>query len=351
MRIPNRRIQQLLTSFVKLAAIAAISDVVPLLGENRALAYLGLRGLADTSAPGLRLILESAGVANRHPVTAREIGFRAAPRINAAGRLEHASLVMDLLATRDEDKARALVQVLETINYRRKQEQTRILDDIRHISEPCAQLRVLVFSGSGWHRGVLGIVAARLVEQFRRPVFVFSEQNDFAHGSGRSIPGIDLNSLLERVRHHLETFGGHEQAAGLTLRTERIAAFRKDICAACPEIPTEDMTEIDANLRLGEIADIWPEIQRMEPFGHGNPNPIFATRVQVESPPIFVSRSVSKMRVRQNGRMFEVKQFGTANSGVNANPGARVDMAYSVVPDRWRREGFAIVLEALRPAE
>ena len=307
MQIPDRRIQELLVSFVKLAAIATISDVMPLVGENRAIVHLGLHGLADTRAPGLRLLLESAGVGNGHSATAREIAFRVAPRINAAGRLEHASLIVDLLATRDEDKARVLVEFLETINYRRKQEQTRILDDIAGLSEADAKLPVLVFSRRGWHRGVLGIVAARLVEQFRRPVFVLSEENDFAYGSGRSIPGIDLNSLLERVRHHLETFGGHEQAAGLALRTGRIAVFHEDICDACPDVPVEDVIEIDANLRLAETADVCPEIRRMEPFGHGNPNPIFATRVQIESPPVFVSRSVSKMRVRQSGRMFELK--------------------------------------------
>jgi single-stranded-DNA-specific exonuclease len=347
-RIPDRRIQELLASFVKLAAIATISDVMPLVGENRAIVHLGLRGLADTRAPGLRLLLESAGVGNGHSITAREIAFRVAPRINAAGRLQHASLVMDLLAERDSDRARALAESLERINYCRKQEQTRVFEEISDISEPDPKPRVLVFCGRGWHRGVLGIAAARLVERFRRPVFVLSEENGFAYGSGRSVPGINLSSLLERVRHHLETFGGHEQAAGLTLRTDRIAAFREEICAACPDLHAEDVIEIDANLRLAEIAHVWPEITRMEPLGHGNPNPIFATRVRIESPPVFVSSSVSKTRVQQNGRIFEVKQFGAGGDGIEMQPGTQVDMAYRLLSDTWRREGFAIVLEALR---
>jgi single-stranded-DNA-specific exonuclease len=157
--------------------------------------------------------------------------------------------------------------------------------------------------------------------------------------------------LLERVRDQLETFGGHEQAAGVALQTDHIARFREEIWAACPQISASEVIEIDANLRLAEIADLWPEITRIEPFGHGNPNPVFATRVQVESPPVFVSSSVSKMRVRQNGRLFEVKQFGRGNASVSASPGARMDMAYSLLPDRWRREGFTIVLEALRSAQ
>jgi single-stranded-DNA-specific exonuclease len=351
MGAPARRTQHLLASFIKLAAIATISDVMPLVGENRAIVHLGLCGLADTRAPGLHLLLESAGVGNGHSISAREIAFRVAPRINAAGRLEHASLAMDLLMTRDPDAARALTESLEKLNCHRKQEQTRVLLDIEQLSHDSQQWPVLVFSGRGWHRGVLGIVAARLVEQFRKPVFVLSEEDDFAYGSGRSVPGINLNSLLERVRHYLETFGGHEQAAGLALRTERIAPFREEICTACPQISASEVIEIDANLRLAEIADLWPEITHMEPFGHGNPNPIFATRVQIESPPVFVSSSVSKMRVRQNGRLFEVKQIGRGNASVNASPGARMDMAYSLLPDRWRREGFTIVLEALRSAQ
>jgi single-stranded-DNA-specific exonuclease len=349
--IPEHRIQKLLASYIKLAAIATVADVMPLVGENRALVHLGLSGLADIRAPGLLLLLESAGLKHGHGITAREIAFRIAPRINAAGRMEDASLIMDLLAARGSDEARVLVDAIEKINYRRKQEQARVLKEIGRVREEGRHWPVLVSSGRGWHRGVLGIVAARLVEQFRRPVFVLSEENGFAYGSGRSVPGINLNSLLERARHHLETFGGHEQATGLTLRTERIEAFREEICSACPEITIEDTIEIDADLQLAAIVDVWPEIIRMEPFGHGNPNPVFVTRVQVESPSVFVSSSVSKMRVRQDGRLFEVKQFGRGNASVNASPGARMDIAYSLLPDRWRREGFTIVLEALRSAQ
>lgn len=324
---------------------------MPLVGENRSIVHLGLRGLADTRAPGLRLLLESAGVRNGHSITARDIAFRVAPRINAAGRIQQASLIMDLLAARDTDKARVLLESLERINYRRKREQTRVLEEIKDMCEPDSRHRVLVFCGRHWHRGVLGIVAARLVDKFRRPVFVLSEEKDLAYGSGRSVPGINLNSLLERVRHHLEMFGGHEQAAGVTLQTVQIAPFRQELCAACPDIHAEDVIEIDANLPLADIADVWPQITRIEPFGHGNPNPIFATRVQIESPPVFVSSSVSKMRVRQNGRLFDVKQFGRGNATADASPGTRLDMAYSLLPDKWRREGFTIILEALRPAQ
>ncbi|MBV9263045.1 MAG: single-stranded-DNA-specific exonuclease RecJ, partial [Candidatus Eremiobacteraeota bacterium] len=190
--IPDQRIRKLLASYIRLAAIATVADVVPLVGENRAFVHLGLLGLADTRAPGLLLLLESAGLKHGHGITAREIAFRVAPRINAAGRIQNASLIMDLLAARESDEARVLVDSLEKINYRRKQEQARELDQIGRVREKDRQCPVLVFSGRGWHRGVLGIVAARLADQFRRPVFVLSEENDFAYGSARSIPGINL---------------------------------------------------------------------------------------------------------------------------------------------------------------
>jgi single-stranded-DNA-specific exonuclease len=191
--------------FLKVTAIATVVDVMPLVGENRAMVSLGLRGLADVKSPGLRLLLETAHIPAGRAPTAREVAFHVAPHINAADRLEDAALVMDLLTTRDPVAAASLVETLEKMNFRRKGEQARILDEIG--SGPCPGESVLVFSGRGWHRGVLGIVAARLVEQFHRPVIVLSERDALAQGSGRSLPGIDLHALLERLRNLLEAFG------------------------------------------------------------------------------------------------------------------------------------------------
>jgi single-stranded-DNA-specific exonuclease len=235
---------------------------------------------------------------------------------------------------------------LEEINRRRKNEQARVLADIlstfRDQGEP-----VLVFCGRGWHRGVLGIVAARLVEQFRRPAIVLSEEDGRAYGSGRSVPEIDLHTVLTSVSRHVESFGGHSQAVGVTISTAALAAFRDALCAQCPKRFSERTVVVDANLRLAEAKQIWPEVNALEPFGNSNPNPIFATRVQIETAPVFITNWVSKIRVRQNGVVYDTKHFGTYQ-GLRALRGDRVDLAYSLQSDNWTREGFSFVLEALR---
>jgi len=315
-RVPEQRATAIARSLCKLAAIGTIADVVPLVGENRSIASLGLRCLADVRNPGLRALLDAIGVPPGRRPTAREVAFRLAPRINAAGRVEDASLIMDLFSTGDRDIAESLVARVEKANDRRKAEQARVLKDIaRQVSRSDLEWPVLVFSRPGWHRGVLGIVAARLVDQYQKPVFVLSEEADMAYGSGRSIPGVDLTGLLERTKQHLEAFGGHEQAAGLTIRTERIRAFRDDIGAARGDVHPARILEVDSQFHLADAARVWPEISRFEPFGNGNPDPIFATRVRVATPAIAGRSGIWRINFEQDGRIFPFKDF----SGRNGN--------------------------------
>jgi single-stranded-DNA-specific exonuclease len=347
--IPRPRIRQMATSFARLAAIATIADVMPLVGENRALVRLGLSQLPQARSHGLRLLLESAGVLkNGCAPTARDVAFRVAPRINAAGRLADAGLVMNLLTTADPATAAEALQQLEELNRRRKDEQARVLGEILSTFRDQGE-SVLVFCERGWHRGVLGIVAARLVEQFRRPAIVLSEEDGRAHGSGRSVPEIDLHALLSSVSKHVESFGGHSQAVGVTIAATAVAPFRDALCARCPKPLSERNVVIDAKLRLADAKQIWPEVNALEPFGNSNPNPLFATRVQVEATPVFITNWVSKFRVRQNGVVYDIKHFGT-NQGLRVLPGDWVDLAYSLQSDSWTREGFSFVLEALRNA-
>ena len=196
-----------------------------------------------------------------------------------------------------------MVATVEKINNRRKIEQARVLADIAgSVSRSDLDRPVLVFSRQGWHRGVLGIVAARLVDEYHKPVFVLSDDLDIAHGSGRSIPGINLVGLLESTRHHLEAFGGHEQAAGLALKSERIAAFREEICLACGVRQAARALDVDSQLHLADAARVLPEIARMEPFfGTGNPVPIFASSVRVAAPLIAVSSTTWRLNVEQDG--------------------------------------------------
>ena len=339
----------LLRSFVKLAAIGTVADVVPLVGENRALVSLGLRALTTVRNPGLRALLDAAGIPAGRMPTGREIAFRLAPRINAAGRIGDASLIMNLLGAADQDEVNRLVRHLEKLNRQRKVEQSRILRAIAGLPGSESQRTVLVFSRSGWHRGVLGIAAARLVDVHRKPVFVLSEEADCAYGSGRSVPGFNLAALLETTRHHLETFGGHEQAAGLTIRKDRIAAFREDVCAARAEKSPARILEIDSQLHLAEAARVWGEIARLEPFGNGNPEPIFATRVRVTTPPILTSTAMCRMNVEQDGRIHQVRDFGGGVLRTTVAPGDQIDLAYRLQRDCWRHGGFCFVLEGVRP--
>ena len=349
LRMPEKRSMALLRSFIKLAAIGTVADVVPLVGENRALVSLGLRALTTVRNPGLRALLDAAGIPAGRMPTGREIAFRLAPRINAAGRIGDASLIMNLLGTADQDEVHRLVRHLEKLNRQRKVEQSRILRGIAGLPRSEFQRTVLVFSHNGWHRGVLGIAAARLVDEHRKPVFVLSEEADWAYGSGRSVPGVNLAALLETTRHHLETFGGHEQAAGLTIRKDRIAAFREDVCAACAEKSPARILEIDSQLHLADAARVWGEIARLEPFGNGNPEPIFATRVRVMTPPILTSTAMCRMNVEQDGRIHQVKDFGGGIFRTTLAPGDRIDLAYRLQRDCWRHDGFCFVLEGVRP--
>lgn len=187
------------------------------------------------------------------------------------------------------------------------------------------------------------------MDEHRKPVFLLSEETDWAYGSGRSVPGFNLAALLETTRHHLETFGGHEQAAGLTIRKDRIAAFREDVCAARVEKSPARILEIDSQLHLADAARVWGEIARLEPFGNGNPEPIFATRVRVMTPPILTSTAMCRMNVEQDGRIHQLKDFGVGIFRTTLAPGDRIDLAYRLQRDCWRHDGFCFVLEGVRP--
>ena len=350
LRMPEKRLMALLRSFIKLAAIGTVADVVPLVGENRALVSLGLRALTTVRNPGLRALLDAAGIPAGRMPTGREIAFRLAPRINAAGRIGDASLIMNLLRTSDQDEVHGLVRRLERLNRQRKVEQCRILREIAGLPRSEFLRTVLVFSHSGWHRGVLGIAAARLVDEHRKPVFVLSEEADLAFGSGRSVPGVNLTALLETTRHHLEIFGGHEQAAGLTIRKERVPAFLEDVCAACAKTPPARVIEIDSQLHLADAARVWGEIAPFEPFGNGNPEPIFATRARVMTPPILTSAAMCRMNVEQDGRIHQLKYVGGGIFGTTLAPGDRIDLAYRLQRDCWRHDGFSLAAEAMRPS-
>jgi single-stranded-DNA-specific exonuclease len=272
-------------SLVKLAALGTISDIVPLLSENRAIVAEGLSGLADPRAPGLKALLREAGIAGRAP-DAEEIAFRVGPRLNAAGRLDTADLALAVFEERDEARAQQIARELSERNAERQQHERRVVDSAREKlqsrGDP-ASLSILVEADRSWNRGVLGIAAARLAREFHRPAFLFALSDGRAVGSGRSVPGVGLHDILSELCSFFLEFGGHAQACGGTLEGERFEEFR----GAAEElfsrrVPAESKIaslEIDAELRLAEADEaLLAELERFEPFGEANPRPVFMVR-------------------------------------------------------------------------
>ena len=266
---------------MKLAAVGTVADVVPLRGENRVIARLGLERLSrKRHAVGLQALLESAGLLGE-TLTGFHVAFRLAPRINAAGRMSTPDLATRLLLLTDDeraDEARGLAEQLEAVNLRRQEEEAEILAAARRRvdSDPDVGAHaILVVWGAGWHRGVIGIVASKLVDRFHRPAIVLAVEGDVAHGSGRSIPGFDLLAALEHCGELFTRFGGHRHAAGVTIDAARLPELRRRITAFADDRlgPEQLMPRLRIDCRL-PLAAITPEmvagLRAMEPFGAGN---------------------------------------------------------------------------------
>jgi single-stranded-DNA-specific exonuclease len=263
-----------------LVALATIADVVPLVGENRSLAIAGLRGLARTQKPGLRALMKVARV-DPAAVDAGAVGFRLAPRINAAGRLGHPRAALELLLTEDREEARRLADRLEELNRDRQAVEDKILraaiGKVEEWPEAKRRQRGYVVWGEDWHEGVIGIVASRLVERYHRPVVLIAGTEGLWKGSGRSIPSFDLHGALAACAHHFERFGGHRAAAGLSISPEQLEPFAEAFAAQAEGLVGEEdllpTTIIDAVLPRGArlTLDLCEELRRLAPFGLGNP--------------------------------------------------------------------------------
>ncbi|MGA2963148.1 MAG: single-stranded-DNA-specific exonuclease RecJ [Candidatus Korobacteraceae bacterium] len=277
---------RLVPSFLKVVAIATIADAVPLTGENRIFASLGLHELRHPVNPGLRALLEVANIETGRPLTATEVAFRIAPRMNAAGRMDIARNVVDLFTEKVPARALEIAKNLDRLNGDRQQEEARILEAIASQLEESpefAEAICLVLDGEGWHRGVIGICASRLVDRYRRPAVVISRNGEEAHGSGRSISGFHMLAALEQCSELFTRFGGHAHAVGFALRSERVPELRRRLnCFAAEHLRPEDLEpalEYDLELPLHEIgSQLWDALCRLEPFGAGNPQPVFIAR-------------------------------------------------------------------------
>jgi single-stranded-DNA-specific exonuclease len=304
--------------------------------------------------PGLRALLGAAGFSGTRVPTSRQVAFQIAPRLNAAGRMDTAQAVIELFLTSDPRRARELATQLQQQNADRQQVESSI-------RETCASLVVdasaaaLVYYAEDWHRGVLGIVASRLVERLHRPVFVLSRNPDdgLAQGSGRSIPKFHLLEALESMADVFVRFGGHKHAAGVTLETSRVEEFRQrfnDYAAA--RLSPEDLQPqlaIDGIVELREIDERSAAgLFALAPFGHGNPLPVFAALdVEVAGPPAPWNGKHLRVLLRQNGRTLALKAWNLAERAAELPAGARVDAAFSIEEDAYSG-GFSVVLRDVR---
>ncbi len=318
--LPDRRdMARLLTSFLKVVAIATIADAVPLTGENRVFAKLGLDGLRSPKNAGLQALLDAAQLGygdkpGARKFTAGDVAFRLAPRLNAAGRMDVAQAVIELFTSKDQDRARELAERLNKLNSDRQEEEKRIMAAIEARLEKTPELReafCMVVDGDGWHRGVIGITATRVVERYHRPALVLTRDGDEAHGSGRSIPEFHLLNALESCPELFTRFGGHAHAVGFALPASKICELRTsmDAYARTKLTPAdlEPLLEIDGEVGLDKVTpELFAAVRQLEPFGMGNPEPVFAARgVRLLMPPRLLKEAHVKMKfapAQNNGK-------------------------------------------------
>jgi single-stranded-DNA-specific exonuclease len=304
-RMPQADQARLLKSFMKIVAIATIADAVPLTGENRVFAKLGLEGLRSPVNCGLKALLEVAKLTGQ-ALSAGEVAFRIAPRINAAGRMDVASDVIELFSVKDPVRAREIANRLDQLNGDRQEEERRILQSIDARLEEDPALRdafCMVIDGEGWHRGVIGITATRVVERYGRPALVISRDGEDAHGSGRSIRAFHLLDALESCAGLFTRFGGHAYAVGFSLAAANLPELRARLDDYARSRLTladfEPALNFDGDLLLDQVTpELFQGLRLLEPFGVGNPEPVFAARaVRLMAPPRVMKDKHVKLRL------------------------------------------------------
>jgi len=342
-----------LPGFIKVAAIGTLADVVPLIGENRVIAKLGLDLLSrGPNKIGLRALLDVSGLTGK-AIDSYHVSFMLAPRVNAAGRMSTPDIAARLFLADSEtmgEEARALATQLDDENLRRRAEEAEILAAARQIvqTDPDVGARsVLVVAAEGWHRGVIGIVASKLVDAFHRPAIVLSVEDGVAHGSCRSIRQFDMLAALERCADLFTRFGGHRQAAGFTMEAGRIRELRIAVNDVADEtLGPDDLIprlRIDGDLTFrGVSGSVVSGLAALAPFGAGNPRPVFSARgVEIVDGPRTLKERHLKMALKQGGRVFRAIAWRAAERhGYLTQHKAAVDVAFSIEQNRYNGETY-----------
>jgi single-stranded-DNA-specific exonuclease len=330
-RLDAKDQEKMLRSFMKVVAIATIADAVPLTGENRVFASLGLDALRKAVNPGLKALLEAAQISANRPPTSGEVGFRIAPRINAAGRMDVARDVIELFSVKDVARARELAAKLDQLNSDRQEEEKKILkavEDRFADDHALCDAYCIVVDGDGWHRGVIGITATRIVERYNRPTIVISREGDEAFGSGRSIRAFHLLEAMESCGALFTRYGGHSHACGFAMPAGNVPELRTKLDAfARAKLTLADfdpVLELDGELSLGDVTpELFHALELLEPYGMANAEPVFAARgVQLTAPPRIMKEKHIKLKLRANGAVEtgEGKSPLLANAAGNGTP-------------------------------
>ena len=356
---PDQR-SQVLLDYGELAAIGTVADVMLLQGENRALVHLGLERLADCSRPGLQALLREAGCPRGQVPTTVTIGYGLAPRINAAGRMEQAGTALELLLTQDPQRGQELAQELCQLNRLRQAIELEIFQHCDQLltHTPALSAPVIVLAGEGWHQGVIGIVASRLAEKYACPAFMISLDGDKGKGSCRSFGGFNLFGALEHCAPLLDSYGGHELAAGFSIRRDNIPAFRAALCQLVEEFaghqPMESSLDVDCEIphcSLLSTQDV-ESLSLLEPFGSGNPKPVFLLRsVCVLSHTDVGGGRHLKLKLRRDGVVMDAIFFSANTAACGIENGQRLDIAFTLQINQFRgNRTVQLQLCDLRPA-
>jgi single-stranded-DNA-specific exonuclease len=344
-------LRDFLVRMLGLVALATIADIVPLSDENRVLVRRGLAGIVADPTVGLRALMEVTGCLEKRRLTSGTVGFGLAPRINAAGRLEQAMMAVDLLTTNDFAAARQIAAELDRCNTRRQEVERRIYEEARAMLEAQGGLNdrgAIVLGQPNWHAGVIGIVAGRLAEIYRRPTIVFAIGETVAQGSARSIPGFDLYEAIKACSEGLLAFGGHPAAAGLKLTNDHLPVFARLFEERCRLSLTPEHTErvltIDAEVPLGMLSvRVVDELDRLEPYGIGNPKPLLlASRLEVQGAPRSVGdqKNHLQLSLRQDDVVLKAIGWNLAERARGLVAGSRCSMVFHPSINEWnnRRE-------------
>ena len=320
------KLKRFLEEATALVAIATVCDVVPLLDENRIFGRFGLKALETTTQAGMRALLSVAGLSNRQ-LSAEDVAFQIGPRINASGRMGGAERAVELLLCDDPKRAAVLAEELNELNQRRKEVERGVLESARAQAqrfEDAGENPVLVLGGQGWHQGVVGIVAARLTEEYERPAIVIGLDGEEGRGSARTVGRFNVLEAMHGGADHMQRYGGHEQAAGCEIRADAVDSLRTAVCERAREmLAGGDMDpvaiELDDELSLGDVNPLlMSHLEHLEPFGAGNEKPIFSATAHLEAP---------AKRVGDEGKhlVLDLRDGHAALRGVAFGKGARAD--------------------------